>query len=1074
MSDSSSCEDFYLNNSFGPLWSVYLCCGKQKLDSNDKACHCKKSMAMKASFHKEGFKHKEYIIVNVHIDGYPDIRFIITEKIGDKIRKHYQHDILTNKKSYTELVDCLFKTERYFRDDHESVAIIQGFVVYITWTVLALCDQNVGQGPFNTLLEQLNHGIGNKLSVKTLAGNKAIIRCDDELISSLLSYKILLSLDTIQQCLISCSITSSCDTMSSSWTRICLAWNRCVRPYFYKEEDLEADLFSSTMHGVITCFSNCLSLSSVKTSMLESRLVKMEKLLHERGTSCEEINKHLLQSEDSSSIKEEEDFSYAEEDSSYGEDESPIFRVCKQCRKEKCICEEEEEEIVPPKQSCKQCRKEKCICEEEEEIVPPKQSCKQCRKEKCICKKEIAFVSQSCKQCRKEKCICKKEVSLCKQCRKEKCICNKEISQTCQKEGCICKEEITQSCKQCRKEKCICKKEESKLTRQSCKQCRKEKCICKKENLCTKCRKEKCICVEEKSRPLRPPIKEKITYFERTESAEKVALSPMEDDCSAKVCKVKAKKRNNSTPPSSRVEPSRNSRPRGRSLPSRSSSDVEITPKTRCFTPESRGSGLYMLNKIRSYGNSPVRGVKATPLTGVKATPRTRSSVQASISIPSTSTSVDTPIIIPYGDEGYIRGDSPERENTHTRHSHRKEIPSPKREKENTHIKYRKESPFPKREKENTHIKYRKENSSPKREKHSIEKENSHVKYRKESPSPRQEKENTGRDNIRHRKESPPLMKKYVKQERKSSPKQRRQNTSPRRERHREESPEDSSPRPNRKDSSSIRGKITKENPVKHREDSSPRPDREDSSSVKYREDQSPRRGRENSSPKREKYAKEILVKHREDRSPRREKVSSTKHEKYSSKKKYVSEESASESESDQVRGRFVAVMEKTPSYSEERGHRKVEKPKKRDSPIPEVSEEETSELETSKLRSPKIENFKPRSPKLVYYNKGNIITPSVIEYKEEFKPPNLASGVVSISHTESDKILRAESRWKIYGGEVDSPYIGEVGPSKYEKVDSLKNRESTPTYSESSGDTPYKSENNSRSQYGHLYDFTG
>src|ERR1700679_2649313 len=110
MTDSSYYEDFYLNGSTGPNWSVYLCCGKQCLDNNSQECHCKKSTILRASFRKEGFKHNGHIIVNVRIAGYPDVHFIITEKVGNKIKKNYQEDILINKKNYSSLVECLFKT----------------------------------------------------------------------------------------------------------------------------------------------------------------------------------------------------------------------------------------------------------------------------------------------------------------------------------------------------------------------------------------------------------------------------------------------------------------------------------------------------------------------------------------------------------------------------------------------------------------------------------------------------------------------------------------------------------------------------------------------------------------------------------------------------------------------------------------------------------------------------------------------------------------------------------------------------------------------------------------------------
>ena len=278
MSNTSFCDGFYLNGPIGSdNWLVYLCCGKQvgEEDQTTTVCSCKNSITMKTSLREE-FIEQYALAVNVRITNQPDIKFFIPERLGAKLRRRFEEDVIKDRKCYTILVNSLFKCKRHIEDDFETIAMVQGFIIYISWCVLALSGQNIGQSYFSTYLSQL--GLELPITIKTSNGGKKYIRCEESLIKSLLSYKLMLSLDTVQQCLLSCNLPND------SWIKICLSWNRCIRPFFYQNEDADSDLATSSLYGIIMCFTNCLALSCEKNKSYELRLLKLEKLL----SNCED------------------------------------------------------------------------------------------------------------------------------------------------------------------------------------------------------------------------------------------------------------------------------------------------------------------------------------------------------------------------------------------------------------------------------------------------------------------------------------------------------------------------------------------------------------------------------------------------------------------------------------------------------------------------------------------------------------------------------------------------------------------------------------------------------------------
>lgn len=291
MEDFSIFEDFYLDGPMGcNEWSIYLCCGKQAIyvsSANAKnpdpniTCFCDKHIFLNVKMESTIIKKKKFILVKASVTGYPDVSFVIGQDIAHIIRKGFEQDVKINKKSYNNLVQCLSKDARSEDDNMECIALVQGFVIYIVWTVLALCGQNVGQNSFSTLLAQLGSGItayGTKIPCITLrtyeshcdsvqshnvmhkkSGKKSqtertgrYIKCGESLVKSLTAYKLMLTLDTIHQTLFTCN-PGIC-----SWIQICLLWNRCVRAFFYKDSDIEADLSSSMMYGMVMSFSGCI------------------------------------------------------------------------------------------------------------------------------------------------------------------------------------------------------------------------------------------------------------------------------------------------------------------------------------------------------------------------------------------------------------------------------------------------------------------------------------------------------------------------------------------------------------------------------------------------------------------------------------------------------------------------------------------------------------------------------------------------------------------------------------------------------------------------------------------------
>lgn len=273
MGDYSFSDGFYVN---GPIdndsWSVYLCCGKQ-LSAEDVSCNCRKSLMMKVVL-KDGNKE---VLVSAFITEHPSIRFSITERIGAKLRELFQKDCANNKKAYSNLVGCLYKEKRYRGDNLETKSMIQGLVIYISWCLLSLSGNDVGQGYFSTFLSQLGEGIKitglemPKIVTQVNNSGKKYIKCDDKIIKSLLSYRFMLSLDTVQQTLLACDLTSN------SWIKICLSWNRCIRPFFYDSKIIEEDIFTSNMHAIILSLSSSINRNLNKTINLENKVNKLEK-----------------------------------------------------------------------------------------------------------------------------------------------------------------------------------------------------------------------------------------------------------------------------------------------------------------------------------------------------------------------------------------------------------------------------------------------------------------------------------------------------------------------------------------------------------------------------------------------------------------------------------------------------------------------------------------------------------------------------------------------------------------------------------------------------------------------------
>lgn len=280
MVDYSFSDGFYVN---GPIdnnsWTVYLCCGKQF--SEDSGCNCRKNLSMKVIL-KDGFKE---VIVSVFISDQPSIRFRISEKIGSKLRELFQRDCTANVKAYSNLVNSLYKCKRYPGDNLETKSMIQGLVIYISWCLLSLSSNDVGQGYFTTFLSQLGNGVkisGLELPrINTRINNKGkkYIDCDNKLIKSLLSYRFMLSLDTVHQTLLSSNLTNG------SWIKICLAWNRCIRPFFYDSKVIEEDLFTSTIHAIIMSLSTSINRNCNKTNLLEEKVNKLEESSYEPSES---------------------------------------------------------------------------------------------------------------------------------------------------------------------------------------------------------------------------------------------------------------------------------------------------------------------------------------------------------------------------------------------------------------------------------------------------------------------------------------------------------------------------------------------------------------------------------------------------------------------------------------------------------------------------------------------------------------------------------------------------------------------------------------------------------------------
>jgi hypothetical protein len=269
MGDYSFSEGFYVN---GPInnncWSVYLCCGKQMDEDEDSVCSCKKSTMMKVIL-KDGDRE---VLVSVFISEQPSIRFSISEKIGFKLRELFQKDCRSNRKVYSTLVSSLYGDKRSNGDDLETKSMIQGLVIYISWSLLALSGNNVSQGYFSTFLSQLGNGIKTsgldipKITTKINNSGKKYIKTDDNIIKSLLSYRFMLYLDTVHQTLLSCDLTVS------NWIRICLSWNRCIRPFFFSNKVVEDDLSTSNMYAIVMSLVSSINRNSTKTNLLENKL----------------------------------------------------------------------------------------------------------------------------------------------------------------------------------------------------------------------------------------------------------------------------------------------------------------------------------------------------------------------------------------------------------------------------------------------------------------------------------------------------------------------------------------------------------------------------------------------------------------------------------------------------------------------------------------------------------------------------------------------------------------------------------------------------------------------------------
>jgi hypothetical protein len=300
MQDFSIFEGFYLDGPMGCNdWSVYLCCGKQAIyvpSSNAEdvdpniTCFCDKHIFLNVKMESMVIKKKKFMLVKASITGYPDVSFIIGQDIANIIRKGFEQDVKINRKSYNNLVQCLSKDTRYEGDNMECITLVQGFVIYVIWAMLAFCGQNVGQNSFSTLLAQLGSGInayGTKVPCITLRtyskeektnrnDNKRYIKCGESLVKSLTAYKLMLTFDTIHQTLF------TCNPAIFSWIQICLLWNRCVRAFFYKETDIEADLSSSMMYGMVMSFSNFIPRDEL---LLQNKDFKGAKMLPYLGKS---------------------------------------------------------------------------------------------------------------------------------------------------------------------------------------------------------------------------------------------------------------------------------------------------------------------------------------------------------------------------------------------------------------------------------------------------------------------------------------------------------------------------------------------------------------------------------------------------------------------------------------------------------------------------------------------------------------------------------------------------------------------------------------------------------------------
>lgn len=262
-------EGFYLNGPLqGNKWAIYLCCKESNTKDKHK-CLCKKCLLMEVSLKKES----SGVVVDVSVTNQPDVRFIITKKMGSTLREQFSKD---KKKHYFNLVNVLYDCEWKEEDCLEAKCIIKGFVAYMTWTLLALAGQDVGQGSFTPYLTLLGSGAPNTqvdiepVEIKVDDEGNKYIYADEDMSDALLTYNLMLNLDTTQQTLLSCNL------IKGNWIKMCLYWNRCVRSFFHCVEEINTDLTNSLMHGIIISFSNYVAILALKEKDIQNRLAKLE------------------------------------------------------------------------------------------------------------------------------------------------------------------------------------------------------------------------------------------------------------------------------------------------------------------------------------------------------------------------------------------------------------------------------------------------------------------------------------------------------------------------------------------------------------------------------------------------------------------------------------------------------------------------------------------------------------------------------------------------------------------------------------------------------------------------------